>query len=123
MGGQGFDGGDTQRTAPQPAIDPAQVAQVAGQGDWIVEWTVEQLDGVGEALPRDGAPRGVPEDLARDTGGLGQATRRAIDASPWSPTSADYVAVSDVIVDLECNAAALNRLGGRARCRSSGHDP
>lgn len=66
---------------------------------------------------------GVPEDLARDTGGLGQATRRAIDASPWSPTSADYVAVSDVIVDLECNAAALNRLGGRARCRSSGHDP
>ena len=39
-----------QTDAAQPAVDPAQVAQVAGQRDRVVEGPVEQLDGVGAAV-------------------------------------------------------------------------
>ncbi len=47
--------------AAEPAIDPAQVAQVAGQRGRIVERAVEQLDGVGAALHAAGyaAPAGM----------------------------------------------------------------
>ena len=38
---QGLDGGGAQSDATQPAIDPPQVAQVAGQGGWIIEVAVE----------------------------------------------------------------------------------
>ena len=49
-----------QARAAEPAIDPAQVAQVARQRGRIVERAVEQLDGVGAALHS----RRVPARLA-----------------------------------------------------------
>ena len=60
MGGQRLDGRCGQARAAEPAIDPAQVAQVAGQRGRIVERAVEQLDGVGAALHS----RRVPARLA-----------------------------------------------------------
>ena len=38
--------------ATEPAVDPAQVAQVAAQGRRVVQRPVEQLGGVGAALHR-----------------------------------------------------------------------
>ena len=52
MGGQGVDRARAQRHAAEPAVDPAQVAQVADQSRRVVERAVEQLDGIGAAVHR-----------------------------------------------------------------------
>ena len=38
--------------AAQPSVDAAQVAQVAGEGDWVVQGPVEQFGGIGQAIHR-----------------------------------------------------------------------
>ena len=52
MRGQRVDGGRRQRDAAEPVVDPPQVAQVAGQRRRVVERTVEEFGGVGEAVHR-----------------------------------------------------------------------
>ena len=57
-----------RRDAAEPAIDPAQVAQVAGQRGRVVERAVEELDGIGAAVhPSQGTPR--PYDGRHDRRG------------------------------------------------------
>ena len=46
-----------QPHAAEPAVDPAQVAQVAGQRRRVVERTVEKLDGIGAAVHRGSVRR------------------------------------------------------------------
>ena len=52
MRGQRIDRVCAQPHAAEPAVDPAQVAQVAGQRRRVVQRAVEQLDGIGAAVHR-----------------------------------------------------------------------
>ena len=50
--GQALERSPAQLDATEAAVDPGQVAQVAGQGSRVVERPVEQLRGVREARHR-----------------------------------------------------------------------
>ena len=50
VGRQRFDGSGAEPDAAQKPVDPAQVAQVAGEGVRVVERSVEELDPIGETL-------------------------------------------------------------------------
>ncbi len=58
MRGERIDGGGGQARTAQPVVDPPEVPQVPRQRGRIVEWTIEQLDGIGAAVhPRQRTPR------------------------------------------------------------------